>query len=92
MAKRRSEQARQLLKKVSKLKLGGAPTDRAIESLYDKINEIIDNVTREEGHNRSMFQGKPGSLRVRKRGDGEYYLEVKTSKGWANVQLTINEE
>ena len=94
MAKSRSstEKQRQLVKKISKLKLGGADTPRAIESLYDKINEIIDNVSKEEGHSRSMFKGKPGSIRVRKKGDGSFYLEAKTNKGWANVQLTLNED
>ena len=78
------------LKKVSKLKLGGADNERAIESLYDKVNEIIDSVSKQDDATRSQARGKTGNIRIVKKGDGKYYLEAKTDKGWGNIPLELN--
>ena len=85
------------IKKISKVKFGGGDTDKAVSSLYDKINEMIDSVNRQTGHLRSLAEGKPGDIRVRKR-EGEEYkntmysLEIKTDKGWASVPIELIED
>ena len=91
-----NEQLKTLVKRISKVKFGGGDTKKLIQSLYDKMNEMVDSVNKQTGHVRSIASGKVGDIRVRKKGGtsqtNEYMLEVKTDKGWASVQVTLNED
>lgn len=82
------------IKKISKLKFGGGDNTRMMQSVYDKLNEIIDSVNKQTGFSRSLSEGKPGDIRVRKKPGStqvsEYTLEVRTDKGWASVDIELN--
>ena len=84
-------------KDISKVKFSGGDSEKSIQDIYDKLNEIIDSVNKQTGFVRSLASGKPGDIRVRRIPSEEqqtsnYNLEVRTDKGWAHVSVELNEE
>ena len=65
--------------------------ERAIQQIYDDINDIINSVNSfalvgEE------FLGKAGDIRVIKEQSGAtstYYLQVKTNDGWMQIEGSL---
>ena len=45
-----NEQLKTLVKKISKVKFGGGDNKKLIQSLYDKMNEMVDSVNKQTGH------------------------------------------
>ena len=84
------------VKKISKLKFGGGDTSKMMQSVFDKLNEIIDSVNKQTGYDRSLAEGKPGDIRVRRKTGikqvNEYSLEIRTDDGWASVDIELNKE
>ena len=87
----KNENAKTWVKKISKLRFGGGSSSLQTQAMFDKINEIIDSVRKQEGH-RGDKTGKEGEIKVKRLGGYQYKLKVKTDRGWAFVNLTLEEE
>ena len=59
---------------------------RTVQDIYDILNDIILAVNQHEGDARDSHSGKPGDLRVVKRGHDDYRLEVNTEDGWYSLK------
>ena len=55
---------------------------RIVQQIYDDINEIIQSVNNSVGDDRDVSSGKVGDLRVVKRENGDFRLEMMTDDGW----------
>ena len=57
-------------------------TQRAIDRIYDDINEVIGAVNQGVGDSESLGNGKAGDMRVVENSDRSVSLEVRTKEGW----------
>ena len=57
-------------------------TQKAIDRIYDDLNEVIGAVNQGVGDAESLGKGKPGDIRVAKNSDSTVSIEVRTDEGW----------
>ena len=65
--------------------------ERAIQQIYDDINDIINSVNAFSLSGEEST-GKPGDIRVIKEQSGAtntYYLQVKTDDGWVQMEASL---
>jgi|5_EtaG_2_1085323.scaffolds.fasta_scaffold129717_2 hypothetical protein len=63
---------------------------RAIEQIYDNLNEIIDSINSSAvSEDKNEYTGKVGDIRINKRADSTYEIQGKTKEGWAGTPLEI---
>lgn len=56
---------------------------RALQKVYDDINDLINSVNQGDTTSlKSITKGKSGDLRIVKHGSGKYYMEARTDEGW----------
>ena len=56
---------------------------RALQKVYDDINDLINSVNQgDTTSQKSVTKGKSGDLRIVKHGSGKYYMEARTDEGW----------
>lgn len=61
-------------------------TQKAIDRIYDDLNEVIGAVNQGVGDAESLSKGKPGDIRVAKNSDSSVALEVRTDEGWFGLK------
>ena len=66
---------------------------RALNQIYDDINEIINavnnsEVTRED----KPFGGKEGDLRLVRTGSNQYELQGRSAEGWVTTTMNYKEK
>ena len=76
--------------KLKKRTPGKVPADmeRAVQQIYDDINEVINAVNR-FSLNEVGNEGKVGDIRIVQSQDGsgsKYYIEFRTNDGWARSE------
>ena len=76
--------------KLKKRTPGKVPADmeRAIQQIYDDINEVINAVNR-FSLNEVANEGKVGDIRIVQSQDessSKYYIEFRTNDGWARSE------
>ena len=76
--------------KLKKKTPGKVPADmeRAIQQIYDDINEVINAVNR-FSLNEVANEGKVGDIRIVQSQDessSKYYIEFRTNDGWARSE------
>ena len=75
------------LKKKNPPRVADADLNRALQTIYDDLNDIINSVNNSIGfEGNSATGGKIGDFKV-VNDDNEYYLQVKTESGWLKVKL-----
>lgn len=57
-------------------------TQKAIDRIYDDLNEVIGAVNQGVGDAESLGKGKSGDIRVAKNSDQTVSIEVRTDEGW----------
>ena len=81
--------------KLKKRTPGKVPADmeRAIQQIYDDINEVINAVNQgSTSEERQGYQGKSGDIRLAKDSTGAYEIQGRTDEGWASVGMTFKEK
>ena len=74
-------------------KVASPELSRAVQQVYDDINDLINSVNQSLKETRSASSGKPGDIRVIKDlGNNTYKLEAFTEDGWAETTLEITKE
>tara|TARA_R110000824_G_scaffold97019_3_gene231875 strand:- start:293 stop:547 length:255 start_codon:yes stop_codon:yes gene_type:complete len=77
------------LKKKNPPKVNDIDTSRAIQSIYDDINDIINSVNNmSSSKNVATTGGKLGDIRVVSDGNN-YSIQGKTKEGWAKASLVL---
>ena len=64
---------------------------RAIQQIYDDINDIINTVNAYDLEEKG-YEGKVGDIRIIQTQSGsssKYYIEFKTKDGWARSEGTL---
>ena len=61
-------------------------TSRAIQQIYDDINELIDAVNLAGDSASSTTAGKKGDTRVIKKADGIMTQQIRTEYGWSEPE------
>ena len=67
---------------------------RAVQQIYDDINEII-NAVNSYNLEEKAYEGKVGDIRIVQSQSGansKYYIEFKTKDGWARSEGTLISE
>jgi len=64
--------------------------ERVLSQVYDDLNEVIDSVNQGSSvEEKKTYEGKSGDMRViQDQSDKNYYLEIKSSDGWARSDNT----
>ena len=58
-------------------------TQRAIQQIYDDINELVNAVNQgNTSKYRTSNTGKSGDMRIGRNNTGNYFLELCTDEGW----------
>tara|TARA_R100000315_G_C5180142_1_gene104441 strand:- start:369 stop:647 length:279 start_codon:yes stop_codon:yes gene_type:complete len=77
------------IQKKSPLKVKDNDVARALQKVYDDMNEIINALNLgDTTSEKSTTSGQIGSVRILKHGSGGYYLEAKTNEGWVRSDGT----
>ena len=62
---------------------------RIIQQIYDDINDIVQSVNSSTGDDRDVSKGKVGDLRVVKRDNNDFRLEMMTEDGWYGTRPEV---
>jgi hypothetical protein len=61
-------------------------TSRAIQQIYDDMNELIEAVNTAGHSASSKAKGKEGDTRTVKKGDGKMTYQIRTELGWSEPE------
>ena len=75
-----------MLSKKRAPKVEDKATQRAIQQIYDDINELIDAVNSAGDSASSKTKGKEGDSRVVKKSDGNMTYQIRTEHGWSEPE------